>query len=212
MAAKARNGQATRLADILPPLPAKTPAEDLDAQITWQMWPDEIGRHFPWELLRIKKPGVRDAIVVSHQVLGTKTHYWGGRTWPCLKNACKACAAGRGKEWHGYLFVTNLAAEHFFLMELPSTAASYLKKWYDEHRTLRGLRIDARRRNGRDNGPVVLENLRKYELVDNLPKAPSTRDALVRLWKLSDTLAQLLLPPTPEDLAAMPELKLRAED
>ena len=107
-------------------------------------------------LLRTPAKGKTGGIITSHDVIGTDTHYWGGRTVKCEDDTCEACAAGIGKRWHGYVGVYNPSLHKHFIFEFTQGAGEPFARHIELTKTLRGCAFKAERNGRRPNSPVLI--------------------------------------------------------
>jgi len=138
----------------------------------------------PLPIRRTPTNGFILATVTSRKLLGTPTHYWGGRTTPCTHEPCDACSSGSPYRWHAYLSAFDFPRQLHFLFECTAAAAAAFVKFASEHETLRGCVFRAAREGKRQNSRVVIETNVYTGRPDALPREPDLVGALSRLWNI----------------------------
>ena len=147
--------------------------------------PESHGRSFPVRRTPTGTP--LSAVCLSENLVGTKTHYWGGRTTPCEDDRCEACQHGIAWRWHGYFIARDTTMGLLFLYEFTAAAAEAFIEYRHQHGTLRGCEFKARRHNGQPNGQVLI-SCRPTDLDHRFLHAPpDTIEILSRLWNLRPT-------------------------
>lgn len=139
-----------------------------------------------WEL---KRPGARGrvtAVLLSHDIIGHDTHYWGGRTRPCTGETCDACRANNATRWHGYLAATDEGLQARWIIEITAPAANQIDRIFRERRTLRGFVLILERRNQKPNGPISVKGYQGVLQNDKLPDCPDMIKKLCRIWEVHD--------------------------
>jgi hypothetical protein len=124
------------------------------------------------------------ALSISPDVIGTRTHFWGGRTMPCESPDCKACAAAVPWRWHSYHAVIHDRSAELFLLELTAQATERLIAYRSAHGTLRGCMIRAHRANYARNSRIHID-CQPTDLTNIImPPAPDLIHALAVMWHL----------------------------
>lgn len=154
---------------------------------TWQPQPPEPATTGAYRIIRTPADKPLNAISTSPQLIGTSTHYANHRTTPCASPArCQLCEAGHSTRWHGYLGVLLTASMEHAIMEITANAWPTLQSYQNQHDSLRGCGIIAKRPSGRANGRVVLKcipvDLQKW----HLPAAPYLIKLLNHIWGIAD--------------------------
>lgn len=152
--------------------------------ITWTSAPPVGTQEMTWPVLRIPSSGAKGLIILSDQMLGTYTHYFGGRSNPCGDHQCKACEDGNQKRWHGYLGVWMPKAAKKGILEITEAAADTLAKMADKRVTLRALSLAAQRQPAKANGKLIIQLTESEWSADGLPPAPDLVRILRRIWGL----------------------------
>lgn len=136
------------------------------------------------KLVRTPIKGNLTAMVLSDEILGCNTHFWGGRTVPCEAPNCPACDDGSPTRWHGYLAIWLPNDNIKLLYEFTEGVADTLLQYRKANGTLRGCRIVASRARAVPNGRVLLKtssvDLSKYPV----PPAPDVAKLLLHMWDL----------------------------
>lgn len=155
-------------------------------------------------ILRVPARGMAGARILSHDVVGSYTHYAHGRTQPCDGDGCEYCEQGTQRRWRGYLMIVSTKSGAIVSMELTAASMARIDQHFRAHRTLRGSSIRAERKGGRENGELMVFLEAKSDGELDLPKAPSQRKWLEKLWGIK------LVKPTP--LITDEIIRLRDED
>lgn len=152
--------------------------------------PDPNGQPLP--IKRTPAKGTLIAIVTSKSLLGTSTHYYGGRTVPCTHETCEPCREGTPFRWHAYLSAYSIPHKLHFLFECTAAAADQFVRYAAEHETLRGCAFRAQRSSTRMNARVEIDTNVYTGKDSDLPPPADLVGALARLWNLPVT--QILMP------------------
>lgn len=123
-------------------------------------------------------------IITCHDLIGTPTHFFHGRTVPCDTEICPACDEGVPWRWHGYVSLYLPNAHHHVLFEFTAKPSEVLKQYRLAYGSLRGCVLSARRANLSPNARVIMTTGRA-DLEDvQLPPAPNIREALAIIWNI----------------------------
>ena len=152
--------------------------------ISWTNGPPDDAREMAWPMLRVPAKGMSGLIILSQEMLGTCTHYFGGRTVPHSDQGCRACDEQNQKRWHGYLAVWHPKAAKKAILEITDAAADTIKKVYATRKTLRSLSIAGQRRPVKPNGTLIVQLIESEWAADGLPPSPDVRRILLRMWGL----------------------------
>lgn len=160
--------------------------------VNWSDRPPTAAKGQSMPLLRTPANGQLQGIVTCENLLGCPTHFWGGRTYPCLGDDCPACQQASPWRWHGYLSAKSPQTSQHFLFETTAGGAEAFVEYRHVRGTLRGCHFQARRHNGASNGQVIV--LTKPCDIDPryIPPAPNLLQLLCRLWNLPADAQQLL--------------------
>lgn len=152
-------------------------------------WPEGQSSIPGVQLIRCPPKGLRGAIVISHMPITVPTHWWGGRTTPCVSSddkPCPACEKQTRVDFKSYMFIVPADVGRPLLLELPPPATIAFRAWFKINRTLRGCRFSLARRGNRPKGQVLAETLDKTAVLTPLPDAPSLMETLCRIWRVTD--------------------------
>lgn len=125
-------------------------------------------------------------LITSEDLVGTPTHFFGGRTVPCEVETCEACNNGIPWRWHGYvgLWCPNTRVHSIF--EMTAQAVTPLTEWRETNSTLRGAKLVAKRVNSRPNGRVRI-SLSAIEIGQYaIPEPPNLIRCLAIMWNLAE--------------------------
>ena len=135
-------------------------------------------------LMRCGQGATIHGIVTSSNLLGLRTHYYGGRTTPCLETECKPCSLGLSSRWHAYFGVWTSGKSRHVLLELTATPAVALQNYHDIHGTTRGAQIEVKRLGKRQNGRVQCTACPADLSKLKIPPEPEILPALATLWSI----------------------------
>lgn len=135
-----------------------------------------------YPLMRCGPKGFRNAVILSHDILGCYTHYWCRRTIPCRKEGCPACEKGYSPRWHGWVFVQSKLTANKVIFEFTAGGSGGLDKYFREHRTLRAAQINAWREPAKPNGRLIIEAFDSGIESELLPKGIKLLPILMRMW------------------------------
>lgn len=145
--------------------------------------PDQETRH-ALPLVRTPERGQLRIIITTPEILGTYTHWYGGRTQPCRGDACKPCLEGSPSRWLGYLAGVVADGPRHAIIEVPQLAAQQIARYLEEHGTLRGHMMSLARLSRRPNGRVSA-SLQRDERPDRvIPPPPDMYRCLATLWQI----------------------------
>lgn len=152
--------------------------------LTWSNAPaeEEIGSKY--RLIRTPPKGGLAAIILSHEIAGTHTHWSGNQTRPCLGDKCECQEKDIRKDWHAYFFVMGKKSREVCLFETRPAAALRLSQEFSKLRTLRGLNVFFSRAGERNTSRVTVLCGDQERDRDLLPKVPSVMDTLHIIWKV----------------------------
>lgn len=133
---------------------------------------------------RAPTKGEGGCIILSKVLIGTWTHFFRGRTQPCLGDACAICADQITRRWHGWVVGWGSKDRSMRIVELPAGPAVTLSDFGKERGGLRGVGIRLSRRNGKPNGPVVIAISGAQIDSALLPPCPDLAPLLLRMWQI----------------------------
>lgn len=124
------------------------------------------------------------AIVTCGDLLGCRTHFYGGRTVPCDDESCEPCLNGVPWRWHTYVSIWLRNAKRHMLLENTARASEPLILYRKAHGSLRGCQIAAQRVNSRVNARVNIET-KPADLEEiALPDGPDLQKILSIIWNI----------------------------
>lgn len=151
--------------------------------------PDTENRH-AYDLKRTPPDSPLSAIVLSHDLLGCYTHYYGGHTVPCEAPNCPACDDNMPSRWHAYVAAWNPKDHSIFIFETTLKAAQALEAYRDTYGTLRGCFFCASRPKRRRNARVEIQTRPADLTKHNLPEPIDLKRALAVIWQLPPTVLE----------------------
>lgn len=149
----------------------------------WTRRPEDQVFSSRYRMARTPTKGALQLVILSHDVLGTKTHYK-NRTRPCIGLECEYCMAGERPRWHGYIIGICLRTNERLIVELPAGAAQRVSEWFDQHRTLKGSRVQLKRATEKANGRVIVSMLPPASGQGDLEKCPDIVPIMERMWEI----------------------------
>lgn len=150
--------------------------------------PPEDPRGFALPLVRVPAGKTIVAIVISEDLIGCPTHFWGGRTVPCEEVDCVPCSEGVSWRWHSWLAAWSPNNDSTFLFESTRRITDVFCGYREIHGTLRGCHFRAQRRTSARNSRVNIE-LKPADLrAVRLPGPPNLLACMAIIWniKLND--------------------------
>lgn len=161
---------------------------------------------------RTPPSGTLAAVITSSDMLGAYTHYFGGRTTPCARPDCRACAEGLPYRWHGYVAAHDLKSGEHILFEITAAGAEPLAEYHTHHGTLRGCELRASRPSKRPNGRVAIIT-RPYDLKQGrIPREPDLIACLAHLWNLPKSALQEAHPRVHQTGAVVQDSEARGDE
>lgn len=159
-------------------------AKDRSSGPQWTNEPSDMEAAPNLDLWRVPTTGEIRATIISHRIVGTATHYYGGSTKPCTGDECKACLEGLQPREYFWCVCLHRTSGAMFILELTGRAAEPLARAFQARRTIRGLIISVKRTNKKSNGPQKLTIEGQLTERDEMPRAPNVMMALHKIWKL----------------------------
>ncbi len=123
-------------------------------------------------------------VLTAPTMIGTNTHFWGGKTVPCETPECPACQKGVPYRWHAYTSGVLQPNNLHVIYELTALASENLVTYRKNHGTLRGCLVSAYRWRGAPNGRIVLKCEPCAQPVETLPTPPDLVTCLSIIWQL----------------------------
>lgn len=151
--------------------------------------PDKDSLPPPWEIKRADPNKPLMMVCVSSKIVGTHTHFFEKRTQPCVKTDCKGCAAGRRREWHGYLLAQDAKDMRKWCVELTAVGAQPLVDAFDVYHSLRGVQFILERAERKANGKVLTTVRGMWPKPLLLAEEEPTWPIVFRIWGIALTAA-----------------------
>lgn len=159
-----------------------------DAYPFFQRRPTEGGGPIAYRLLRLKAADKFSGVVLSSDMIGCYTHWWGGRTQPCVGKECKACKANSETKWKGWMACLITKTAEIVITEFTHATVDEVTRFFDQHRTFKGSTVRLVRIGPRANGKLAVsfnDTRSQYTL---LPECPNVPAILARMWGVDRTL------------------------
>lgn len=154
----------------------------------WTSTPPTDAANYGYRLLRCPAFKPLRAIILSPEMIGTRTHYTKGRTTPCEGLSCEACSAGHPWRWHAYLAILAGDQKEKAVLELTAQAAEQLQEIVKGYGTLRGIEMLAERPSKKPNGRVRIIARMNGTPPNTLPIPPDVQLLMLHIWGLDDRL------------------------
>lgn len=154
--------------------------------IEWTRYPAPDKAHRAWQIIRAPKTGELSLTILSHDVLGCETHYWAGRTKPCLGARCEPCISNQQPRYHAYVAAWEHKTKRQVIVEITADPALKLQEFFNSHRTLRGCQCFLGRTANKTNGRVSLRIHGEAPEGSIMPKGPDVAAILATLWGLKE--------------------------
>lgn len=135
-----------------------------------------------WTIKRADPERAVEYVIVSDDLLGVRTHYWRGRTIPCLIKCCEPCQAAHANRWHGYLLVINTLSHERVAFEFGPNNVELFDELRKQYGSLRGVKFVTARAQKKPNGRVVCVPRGKTENMAKLPSDEPIWPILAHLW------------------------------
>jgi hypothetical protein len=161
-------------------------------------WSDRIpdaATKYGFDLRRTPPDRPLVAIIITPDLLGCFTHYWGGRTVPCeapsaeqiqegIPNNCPPCAENMPGRWHAYVACYDPRTQDTFIFETTAKGATALENYRDSFNTLRGCLFSASRPKRRKNAKVEIATKTADLTRITLPPAINIKRAMAIIWQI----------------------------
>jgi len=151
---------------------------------TFSSLPPPRAADFALTLVRVPAGPGRKGILTSSNLVGTYTHWWGGRTQPCEDANCSACKEGMPRRWHAYVSAWTASPSFHYLLELTRSSIEPLIEYRDNHGTLRGCYYEAHRATAARNSRLRLSCRPADTNGLLLPREPNLIKVLAIIWSL----------------------------
>lgn len=146
--------------------------------------PDGSERKFVMPIMRTPTKKSIEAIITCNKVVGTNTHWYGGRTIPCEIPKCEACDKGVSWKWHGYVSAVTPKDNDHFLFEMTAAAHDAIKVYKKNQPDLRGCFFKASRPSSRVNGRILIRTKKWESNLELLPDPPDIAAILCHIWNV----------------------------
>jgi hypothetical protein len=137
-----------------------------------------------WDLVRADHKKPTSYYVISGEPLSVRTHWWGGRTVPCVRSGCDACNKHQLSRWTGYLAAQRASDQRRCIVEYPVSAAAAVAEATRTFQSLRGVGIIVSRVAPKVNAKVRIVIARQEQCPFALTDPPDIFDVLCKIWKL----------------------------
>ena len=135
-------------------------------------------------ILRAPTKGTQSYLITSREIVGTRNHFYGGKTSPCLLGDCEPCRQGMPWRWAGYFGIWCPPTNEHAVCEVPAAAGKKIGEYLREHGYLRGVKISLFRAGNRPNGRVLANLSAEDKDKHNMPKALDIETFLCHLWNI----------------------------
>lgn len=125
-------------------------------QVRSSRLPDDGDRNCGWTIKRTGADGPMKLVIISSDMLGIRTHWFRGRTGPCLLENCEACKHGMLSRWKGYVLALETSCQMQCVFEFTPPGAIALEEARSRFGTMRGLQVIASRAGKKANSKVSL--------------------------------------------------------
>ena len=146
--------------------------------------PPEQPRENSMRLIRAPSKGELKVCITTPKIVGTRNHFFGGRTSPCMLGQCEACEAGTPWRWTAYLAAITMGANEHVIIEVPAAAAKTIADYREENGSLRGTKMTLFRIGNRPNGRVMVHLAPANLGQTTLPRQPDVVAFLCHLWNV----------------------------
>lgn len=103
--------------------------------------PDDADANLGWIIRRAPAEGTMKLVLLSREILGLQTHFYLGRTGPCLRDKCDACRRNHLARWKGYLLAKDVSTMSQIVFEFTPPGVKSLVDAQKTYGTMRGLQI-----------------------------------------------------------------------
>ena len=140
---------------------------------------------FGWSIVRALPGTPTKLCVVSTSWFGIRTHYWKGRTTPCLVAGCEACLGKQLSRWHGYLQCVRPGTTEKVLLEFTPACHEACRLAKETAGGLRGMNIVVSRTANKANAKVRIVFQSVSQSVSRLPGEEDFWAILSHIWGLN---------------------------
>jgi len=150
-------------------------------------WTDHVPSNatkYGFDLRRTPPDRPLTAIIISPDLIGCHTHFYGGRTIPCEQTDCPACADNMPSRWHAYVACWDPRTQETFIFETTAKGAQPLENYRDSFGTLRGCLFLAARPKRRKNAKVEIATKTADLTRITLPPPIDIMRAMAVIWQI----------------------------
>jgi hypothetical protein len=137
-----------------------------------------------WRIKRAPCKGAMSLLIYSHKILKLRTHWWKGRTGPCIKEGCEACLVNTEARPKGYVLALDVKLKEQILFEFTPVVEHVFEKAFKDYKTLRGLQIHALREGEKANSRVAVRVVGHISLPSDACPDYAIWPILVNMWHL----------------------------
>lgn len=163
--------------------------------------PDDQDQNFGWCIRRAGNDSVLKLIVLSSDILGIRTHFFRGRTCPCLLDGCEPCKHKQLSRWKGYLLAIDASNEQQLVFEFTPPCAASLDEARKKYGTMRGLQLYVSRTSKKANAKVVVSVRGITVLGPSACPDYSVWPIIARIWGVASDDVMAITSADPKDLS-----------
>lgn len=135
-------------------------------------------------IIRAPSKGNASFLITSREIVGTRNHFYGGKTAPCVMGECEPCRQGLPWRWAGYFGIWHPPTNEHAVCEVPAAAGKKIGEFLKEHGYLRGVKVTLFRAGNRTNGRVLANLAATDTNKDHMPNALDIETFLCHLWNI----------------------------
>jgi hypothetical protein len=147
-------------------------------------FPSDPREDFAWQIVRAEPNKPVAFICLTPRPFGIRTHFYQGRTIPCVRYNCPACKNNMLSRYTGYLAALSAKVHRNVLVEYSAGAAGDLQKVLTVNNSLRGSNFILSRVGRKANGPLRFEYKGLFSGGLVLPPCPDVFSILCKVWRL----------------------------
>jgi len=141
---------------------------------------------------KIRRCGATEKLIgtcLSHDLIGGYTHWFRGRTLPCVDpSTCEACQASTPRRWHSWFAAKLTKFSELVIIEITERAVEPFDSWFRQHRTLRGVCFELSRKGRKENGQLCVRLKDGVVPSDQLQSIGEIDFMLLRMWEMPDNV------------------------
>lgn len=136
-----------------------------------------------YEILRTPPKKRTVFLILSERELTMPTHYWRGRTTPCLEpEPCDMCEASSEIRWKVYLAVSLPITGQIACYECTDHGGESIIAARKESGSLRGKKLTCWRSGNKENSPVNCIVAKVLDPTIHVPPCFDVKEYLYRMW------------------------------